>query len=127
MNSVIPKHCECASAETETATRSVKPHVDIYETKDGYVLEADLPGVSKEGLAITVAGQELVIVGRPSLAAVAGEALFRERPGAHYRAVFELAPAIDASRISARINQGLLHLELPKSEAVKPRFITVSE
>jgi HSP20 family protein len=58
---------------------------------------------------------------------VAGETLFRERHGADYRRVFDLDPAIDTERISARMNQGVLSLTLPKSEAVKPRKIVLSE
>lgn len=103
------------------------PDVNIYEAKDGYVLEAEMPGVSKEGLEITLEGHEITITGRQTDEVVAGEVLFRERHGADYRRVFELDPAIDTTRIAARMNQGVLFLTLPKSEAVKPRKIAVSE
>ncbi|MGC3957700.1 MAG: Hsp20/alpha crystallin family protein [Verrucomicrobiota bacterium] len=103
------------------------PDVDIYATKDGYVLEAEMPGVTKDGLEITLEGQELTITGRQTEEAVSGEVLFRERHGADYRRVFELDPAIDTSRVAARLDQGVLFLTLPKSEAVKPRKIAVSE
>jgi HSP20 family protein len=58
---------------------------------------------------------------------VSGEPLFRERSAAHFRRVFELGPAIDTGRISAKVNQGVLTLTLPKSEEVKPRKITVGD
>jgi len=103
------------------------PDVNIYETKDGYEFEAEMPGVNKEGLAITLEGHEITLTGRPTNEPVSGETLSRERHGADYRRVFDLDPAIDTTRISARMNQGVLFLSLPKSEAVKPRKIVVSE
>ncbi len=104
----------------------VSPEVNIYETKDGYMLEAEMPGVSKEGLEITLEGNEITIVGHRKAEAVAGTPLFRERGLSDYRRVFELDPAIDTARINAKMEQGLLSLTLPKSERVKPRKITVS-
>ncbi len=103
----------------------VLPEVNIFETKDGYVIEAEMPGVSKEGLEITLEGNEISIVGHRKNEAVTGTPLFRERSVADYRRVFELDPAIDASRITAKMEQGVLTLTLPKSEEVKPRRIAV--
>ena len=101
------------------------PQVNIFETKDGYVLEAEMPGVNKEGLEITLEGNEITIVGHPHREPVRGEVLFRESPGLGYRRVFELDPAIDTSKVAARMDQGVLTLTLPKSERVKPRKINV--
>jgi len=104
----------------------VSPEVNIYETKDGYVLEAEMPGVSKDGLEITLEGSEITLAGHRRAEAVAGTPLFRERSPVDYRRVFELDPAIDAAKIDARMNQGVLTLTLPKSEKVQPRKITVN-
>ncbi len=103
----------------------IAPNVNIFETPEGYVLQAEMPGVSKEGLDITVEGTEITITGRRSPETVAGQPLFRERNTADYRRVFELDPAIDTGKVSAKINQGVLTVTLPKSERVKPRKITV--
>ena len=103
----------------------VSPEVNIFETKDGYVLEAEMPGVSKEGLEITLEGNEITIVGHRKNEVVTGSPLFRERALADYRRVFELDPAIDTARITAKMEQGVLNLALPKSERVKPRKIKV--
>ena len=105
------------------------PPVNIAETDDHYIVEADLPGVTKDGLEITVENNELTIVGRrndfheiPN-----SEVLYQEtRPG-DFRRVFELDPTIDTSKINARMQQGVLTLTLPKAEKVKPRKITVGE
>ena len=107
------------------AREYVSPEVNIFETKDGYVLEAEMPGVNKEGLEITLEGNEITIVGHRKNEAVPGEPLFRERALADYRRVFELDPAIDTGKIAAKMDQGVLTLTLPKSERVKPRKITV--
>lgn len=104
----------------------VAPNVNIFETQEGYVLEAEMPGVNKEGLDITLEGAEITITGRPNREPVVGEPLFHERNTADYRRVFELDPAIDTSKVSAKIEQGILTVTLPKSERAKPRKITVS-
>jgi len=84
-----------------------------------------MPGVSKEGLGITLEDNELTIVGHRKHEAYPGETLFQESRAADYRRVFELDPAIDSAKISAKIEQGVLTLTLPKSERVKPRKIVV--
>ena len=70
-------------------------------------------------------GNELTITGRRGPGTVSGDAIFRERQSADYRRVFELDPAIDTSKVSAKMEQGILTLTLPKSERVKPRKISV--
>jgi HSP20 family protein len=112
-------------ARTDNSKEYVSPQVNIFETKDGYVLEAEMPGVNKEGLEITLEGTEITITGHRQLEPLPGNALFRESSEVDYRRVFELDPAIDASKVSARMEQGVLSLSLPKSERVKPRKISV--
>jgi len=104
----------------------VSPEVNIYETKEGYVLEAEMPGVSKAGLEITLEGSEITIVGHRQNEVMGGTPLLRERTLADYRRVFELDPAIDTGKIAAKMNQGVLALMLPKSEKVQPRKIAVT-
>ena len=103
----------------------VSPEVNIFETPEGYILEAEMPGVPKEGLEITVEGNEVTIVGHRQLETQTATALFRESHNADFRRVFELDPAIDTTRVSAKVEQGVLTLTLPKSERVKPRKIAV--
>jgi HSP20 family protein len=103
----------------------VTPEVNIFETKDGYVLEAEMPGVGKEGLEVTLEGNEMTIVGHRSDEGTTGSPIFQERAVVDYRRVFELDPAIDTSRITAKMEQGVLSLALPKSERVKPRKIKI--
>src|SRR5579862_1866644 len=76
----------------------VSPDVNIYETPEGYILEAELPGVSREGLDINVEGGTLTLVGRRTVSDLAAEAVWRESSAADYRRVFELDPAIDTTK-----------------------------
>jgi HSP20 family protein len=115
------------NAERAQPAEFILPEVNIYETKDGYRLEAEMPGVNKDGLEITLEGNELTITGRRQSETIPGDVLFRERSRVDFQRTFELDPAIDTARINAKVNQGLLTLTLPKSEQVKPRKITVSE
>jgi HSP20 family protein len=103
----------------------VTPEVNIFEKTEGYVLEAEMPGVSKDGLEITLEGNEITIVGHRKTSEAPGSALFRESRTADFRRVFELDPAIDTSRVTARMEQGILTLTLPKSAKVKPHRINV--
>ena len=105
--------------------RWVQPQVNIIESRDGYTLEAEMPGVGKEGLEVLLDGNELTIVGRKNPALGKAQSVYRESNDYDYRRSFELDPVIDTSRLVARIENGLLYLELPKTEKVKPRKIAV--
>ena len=106
--------------------RYVAPALSVIEDGDGYTLQVEMPGVNKEGLEISVENNELRIIGRRSLPAIDGTLVHRESRSENFRRMFELDPSIDTSKISARIEQGILTLRLPKAEQVKPRKITVS-
>lgn len=122
------KEVRPTTGETQTAARNyVRPGVNLFETKDGYILQAEIPGVNKAGLDITLEGNELTIVARRGPVENQGELIYRESAQADYRRVFELDPAIDTSRINAQVEQGLLTLHLPKFEQVKPRKIAVTD
>ena len=128
MNATVNQDtCTEAQEQTRAAHNYVTPEVNIHETRDDYVLQAEMPGVNKDGLEITLEGNELTLVGRRQRGELKVPALYRESSTADYRRVFELDPAIDAARIDAKIEQGVLTLHLPKSERVKPRKITVNE
>jgi len=114
-----------ANSPEQATEQFVAPVVNIYEANDGYMLEAEMPGVNKDGLEVTLEGNEITITGRRQHPRLAGSPLLRESVAYDFRRVFELDPAIDTSRIAARMDQGVLKLTLPKSEKVKPRRISV--
>ena len=103
----------------------VTPLVDVETTDDGYVIRAEMPGVEKGGVEITVDNGEMTILGRRQPTEFTAELIHREIQPHDFRRVYELDPAIDTVRITARIDDGVLSLTLPKAESVKPRKITV--
>ena len=105
----------------------VSPRVNITETKEGYLLEAEMPGVNKEGLEISLEGNELTFTGRRHDEVQTLELVYRESTNREYRRVFVLDPTIDSAKIEAKMENGVLRLHLPKAEKVKPRRITVTE
>jgi len=105
----------------------ITPVANILETSDGYLLEAEMPGVAKDGMEVTVENGELVIVGRRGDKDLPGTAIYRESRQLDYRRVFDLDPSIDTGKITAKMEQGILTLSLPKAEQVKPRRITVTD
>lgn len=102
----------------------ITPFANIHERADAYLVEVEMPGVHKGGLEITVANNELTIVGRREEKPL-GEVYYRESRHADFRRVFDLDPSIDGAKISAKIEDGVVKLTLPKSEKVQPKKITV--
>lgn len=126
MNEVAQKEERAVRPQPVEAEREyVTPKVNITETQDRYVVEAEFPGVNKEGLDVSLDNNELTIVGHRQ-SNTSGNLLYRESHSADFRRVFELDPSVDAAKISAKIEQGILTLTLPKTEQVKPRRISVS-
>ena len=117
---------ETRKSDRSQAEQFVTPRASVREIGDGYTLEIEMPGVKKDGLEISVESNELTIIGRRSLPAVEGTLIHRESRPENFRRMFEIDPSIDANKISAKIDQGLVMLILPKAEHVKPRKITVA-
>jgi HSP20 family protein len=120
-----PERSTTTNGQTRAGT--LTPMANIVETADGYLVEAEMPGVAKDGLELTIENGELAIVGRRSVTKPDGTAVYRESRDLDYRRVFELDPSIDTARINAKLENGILKVHLPKTEAVKPRRITVSD
>src|SRR3979409_2572162 len=114
------------NANGQATEKFVAPVATVLENADGYTLQVDMPAVNKEGLEMWVENNELTIIGRRSLPSVAGTVIHRESRRDNFRRSFELDPSIDAGRISAKIEQGVVTLTLPKAEQVKPRRIAVA-
>ena len=128
MNAVTQKEAQRPAAREEQngASRGfLYPQVNIAETKDGYLLEAEMPGVNKESLEVLLEGNELTIVGHRNFEVPNAELLYRESVPRDFRRSFVLDPAIDTAKINARVENGVLTLNLPKAEQVKPRKVVV--
>ena len=106
--------------------RFVSPRVNIFENKEGYLLEAEMPGVSKAGVEVLLEGNELTLVGRRQTDVPNAELVYRESSPWEFRRTFVLDPSTDTSKVNASIEQGVLTVHLPKTEMVKPRKIAVA-
>jgi HSP20 family protein len=122
MNTLVREN---RNASQQRSEQFVTPAASVVEDGDAYLLKVEMPGVNKEGLEISVENNELTITGRRSLPAIDGTLIHRESRPENFRRTFELDPSIDTSKISARIEQGIVTLTLPKAEQVKPRKIAV--
>src|SRR5262245_5440274 len=126
MNAMTAQRNEKPVRHDDSAEQAyLSPEVNIFETKDGYILEAEMAGVNKQGLELSLEGNVLTITGRRTVDTPRDELIYRESRPAHFRRVFELEPAIDTAKISAKMDQGILTLSLPKAERVKPRKILI--
>lgn len=114
-----------AKLQQPTQTCYAKPQVNIVENGNGYLIHADMPGVSKERIDVTVEEGQLTILGKRSPSNGEGSPLHRESRGTDYRRVFDLPDDIDTDAISATVNQGVLTVKLSKAERAKPRRIKV--
>ena len=123
MNTLVRENRENERGQSE---QFITPSGSVVEAGDGYTLEVEMPGVNKDGLEISVENNELTIVGRRSRPGLEGKLIHRESRPENYRRTFELDPSIDADKIGAKIDQGVITLTLPKAEHVKPRKIAVS-
>ena len=110
--------------ETRAQERYITPPVDIFETKDGLTLIADLPGVEQQALDVQVVDGVLTLRGNTKHIAP-GTPIAREYELLNFYRQFELPDAVDADRISAQLKHGVLAHHLPKKERAKPRQITV--
>jgi len=126
MNTTVRENRNGTPAQSAQAERYLAPSASVLETADGYMLQVEMPGVNKEGLEISIENNELTLTGRRSLPTVDGNLIHRESRREDFRRTFELDPSIDGNRITAKIDQGVVTLTLPKAEHVKPRKITVS-
>jgi HSP20 family molecular chaperone IbpA len=103
---------------------AIAPECDIYESNDEILLVADLPGVSTNALKINIDNGELALEARREVAS-SGTLLGGELRDCDFRRRFAVPPGIDGARINAELRNGVLSLHLPKSDALKPRQISV--
>jgi len=102
------------------------PPVDIYETENEFVIKAEMPGVKKDGVNITLDNNELEITGKINGNMPDGKNLKYTEFNLHdYHRKFNVADTIDRNALSAALEDGILTLTLPKREEVKPKKIEI--
>lgn len=103
----------------------VAPNVDVFENDHELLVVADLPGVAKEDMGIHFEKGRLTIEGRRTPQNPKWTARLTESETYDYRRTFLVPQGIDAEKIAAELNQGVLAVHLPKHASVKPRRIEV--
>jgi len=114
-------------AEFTRARRVFMPRTDIYETADGIVLLADMPGVDDKSVDITLENNLLTITGRVQNLdeELKGYRLaYEEYEEGDYQRVFTLSDEVDREGIDASVKNGVLRVHLPKS--VKARMLKIA-
>jgi HSP20 family protein len=102
------------------------PPVDVFEDEAGITVLADLPGVSRERLAVRIDGDSLLIEGTAESSGPSNlELLYGEAQPSIYRREFTLSRELDPARIEAQLKDGVLRLSIPKAEDARPRRIQV--
>jgi HSP20 family molecular chaperone IbpA len=112
--------------ETTVPARFFLPNTDIYETEHALTLVMEMPGVRKDNVDVRVEDSTLAVEGRIDFGNYERlTPLYTEYNIGHYRRGFTLSSKIDQSSISARMEDGVLTLVLPKVEEAKPRRIEI--
>ncbi|EHP39868.1 heat shock protein Hsp20 [Cupriavidus basilensis OR16] len=120
-NTAVTKQADTGSAEA-----ALMPPANVYEDAAGITLYADLPGVPKDKLVVQVEGDILTIKGEVVLDQPEGmEASYTEVSLPRYRRVFTLSKELDAEKVVAEFNHGVLKLRIPKAEYAQPSRIEV--
>ena len=128
MNRLFDAFFDPAGGGQRTATPRWMPAMDLVERDDVYVLRADLPGLSEEDVAIEVDGDTLSISGaREAQHEDSGHGRHRyERAYGAFRRALTLPEGVDAEKITAAFDRGVLEITVPKPEVKAPRRVAIS-
>ncbi|MBP0637966.1 Hsp20/alpha crystallin family protein [Cupriavidus sp. AcVe19-6a] len=118
-----------ASPQEDKAARNlmVLPPVDIVEDANGVTLWADLPGVPRDKLDVSVHDGNLRIEAEAVVPMPAGlRVQHAEIRQPHFARAFSLSPDLDATKIEANLQDGVLRLTIPRREEARPRRIAIN-
>jgi HSP20 family molecular chaperone IbpA len=124
--SVQEKKEVATKAEKTLPSRYFTPLTDIYETEEALTVVMEMPGVEKKDLDVQLESDTLRVEGRIDVSKYDGlDPLYSEYNVGHFARSFSLSGAIDAKRIAAVLEDGVLTLTLPKVEAARPKRIPI--
>jgi HSP20 family protein len=104
----------------------IVPAVDIYNLDEQIILKANMPGVQKNKVDVSVADNELMIYGRIEQEPKNGDSyVIREIETGNYYRSFKISEMIDIQKINAKLDDGVLIVTLPKHESAKPHEIPI--
>lgn len=111
------------------AQRAYAPMCDVQETEDHYLMSFDLPGVSKDNIKIEMVDHQLTISGERKHENESKNRAYQwsERSYGKFQRMFTLPTTVDADKIEASYQDGVLRLAVPKAESSRPRQIQIGE
>jgi HSP20 family protein len=113
-------------ADVSRAYAPEHPTINVWTNPEGAVVTAELPGVDPEDIDISVVGETLTLHGSRKLEEVGDVKYHRQERGyGKFTRTFELPFNIEADKVEARLEKGILHIFLPRAEVDKPKKITV--
>jgi len=103
------------------------PNTNLYDAGENLEMMIEVPGITKDNLTVKIQGNYLEISGEQISDAPDGYTAHRVERGTNaFTRSFTLPSDVDSSRVEAKLDNGLLTLVLPKSEAAKPKQISIS-
>ena len=125
-SAAVQQQSGSAAQRGQAAEAAIRPPVDIWEDKDGIVLCADMPGVSKERLNLRIDGNNLMVEGQVQFELPENaEALYADVRSSLYRRSFALSGELESEKIEASLKNGVLTVRIPKRAELRPRKIEV--
>lgn len=115
-------------ASQEVSNRSWSPAVDIRETEEAFLVHAELPGLSKDDVEITLENNILKLTGERRFEKDVEEKEYHriERAYGAFTRAFSLPSRVDSTGVSASFAEGVLTITVPKVEEAKPRRIDIA-
>jgi HSP20 family protein len=108
-------------------SRYFVPAADIFETEEALTVVLEMPSVASNNIDVQIENNTLRVEGKIDHSAYTGiDPVYTEYNVGHYARVFALSDKIDQEAITARVEDGVLTLTLPKSKDALPRRITVN-
>jgi HSP20 family protein len=117
--------CSDLDALFDVALGAAFPALDVREKEEALVVEAELPGMKKEDISIRLHDGVLTLSGERKGEAEGGRGLRAERFRGRFERSIQLPFEVQGDKVKATYREGVLTVELAKSEAAKPRQIEV--
>ena len=114
--------------QLQTRFESWTPAVDVHEEEDAYLITADLPGMKKDDVQITLEDNTLTFSGERNFEETADKDSYSrlERGYGKFTRTFSLPRHVNSTQVEAEFADGVLTVRVPKSEAAKSRKIQIS-
>lgn len=104
--------------------RAVYPLINLYENDESYLVDISAPGVPASDLELTLAARSLAIKGERK--SPEGRYFRQERGAGSFQRIISLNVPVERDKVSAKSENGILRVTLPKTEEVKPRRIPIA-